>query len=70
MDLCDWVGKLLVVSSSNFLDSSLSVKSHSDNFIGLYKLIKLFGELLILRSDDSDVVVKRVNLSPWFTFIK
>lgn len=63
MDLCDWVGKLLVVSSSDFLDSGLAVKSHSDSLVGLYKLIQLFCKLLILHSDDSNVIVEWVNFN-------
>lgn len=59
----------MVVSSSDFLDSSLAVKSHSDSLVGLHKLIQLFGELLILHSDDSNMVVKRVDLNLKITVI-
>jgi len=51
------------------LDSSLAVKSHSDSLVGLHKLIQLFGELLILHSDDSNMVVKRVDLNLEVTVI-
>lgn len=63
MHLCDWIRKLLIVSSSDFLDSSFAVKSHSDGLIGLYKLIQLFGEFLILHSDYPNMVVKGINLN-------
>ena len=52
----------MIVTSSDLLDSSFSIKSHPDSLICLYELIKLTGELLILDGDDSDVVVEGVNL--------
>lgn len=55
-------GKLVIVTGSNLLDSSLSVKSHPDGLIGLDKLIELTGKLLVLNGDDPDVVVQGVNL--------
>lgn len=45
------------------MDSGLAVKSHSDSLVGLHKLIQLFGKLLILHCDHSNMVVKRVNLN-------
>ena len=56
------IGKLVIVTSSDLLDSSFSIKSHPDSLICLYELIKLTGELLILDGDDSDVIVEGVNL--------
>ena len=38
----------MVISRSNFLDSSLSVESHSDWFICLHELIKLSYQIFIL----------------------
>lgn len=55
--------KLLVISGSNFLYSSLAVKSLSNGFICLNELIKFFGELLILVSNDSNMIVERVDLN-------
>lgn len=54
--------KLVIVTSSDLLDSGLSVKSHPDGLIGLDKLIELTGKLLVLNGNDSNVIVQRVNL--------
>ena len=53
----------MIVTSSDFLNSSFSIKSHPDSLIGLHKLIELTGKLFVLDGNDSDVVVKRVNLN-------
>lgn len=58
MDLRDRVGKLLIVSSSDFLDSGLAVKSHSDSLVGLHKLIEFLGEVFVLDCDDSNMVIE------------
>ena len=52
----------MIVTGSDLLDSSFSIKSHPDSLICLYELIKLTGELFILDGDDSDVIVEGVNL--------
>lgn len=56
------VGKLVIVTSSDLLNSSFSIKSHPDGLVCLHELIQLTGKLLILDGDDSDVVVEGVNL--------
>ena len=33
----------------------------SDGFVGLHKLVQFFGQLLVLVSDHSDVVVQRID---------
>lgn len=63
MDHADRVGKLLVISGSDFLHSGFSVEAHSDSFVGLNELVKFFRQLLILHSDDTDVVVEGVDLN-------
>ena len=57
------VGKLVIVTSSDLLNSSFSIESHPDGLVCLHELIELTGKLLILDGDDSDVVVERVNLN-------
>ena len=52
----------MIVASSDLLDSSFSIKSHPDGLIGLDKLVKFPGELLVLDSNHSDVVVQGVDL--------
>ena len=54
--------KLLVIPSSDLLHSSLAIQPLSNGFIGLHKLVKLFGKLLILHSDHPNVVIKGINL--------
>lgn len=56
------VSKLVIVTGSDLLDSSFSIKSHPDSLISLHKLIELTGKLLVLDGDDSDMIVERVNL--------
>ena len=55
--------KLLIISGSNFLYSGFTVKSLSNGFICLNELIKFFSELLILMSNDSNMIVERVDLN-------
>lgn len=56
------MGKLLVVSGSDFLDPGFSVEAHSDGFVGLHELVELLRQLLVLHGDHTDVVVEGVNL--------
>lgn len=62
MNYTNGLSKLLIIASSDLLDSSFSVESHSDCLIGLNKLVQFLGEFLILNSDDSDVIVEGINL--------
>ena len=62
MDSTDGRVELMIVSGSDLLDSGFAIQSHSDSFVGLHKLIQLLGQLLVLHSDDSDVVVQGVDL--------
>jgi hypothetical protein len=57
------VGKLVIVTSSDLLDSSFSIESHPDGLICLNELIELTGKLLVLDGDDSDVIVEGVDLN-------
>ena len=54
--------QLLVISGSDFLYSRLAIKSLSNCFICLHKLIQFFSELLVLVSNDSNMIVERVDL--------
>lgn len=63
MDHANRVCQLLVVSSSDLLNSGFSVQSHSDSLVGLHELVQLFGQLLVLHGDHSDVVVQGVDLN-------
>lgn len=53
----------MVVSCSNLLNPSFTIESLSNSFIGLYKLVKFLGKLLILMSDHSDMIVQGINFN-------
>ena len=53
----------MIISLSDFLYSSFSVKSLSDCLVCLNELIQFFCELFILMSDDSDVIIKGINFN-------
>ena len=55
-------GQLLVISCSDFVNSSLAVESLSDCFVGLHKLVEFLCQLVVLVGDHSDVVVQRIDL--------
>ena len=52
----------MLIPLSNLLNSSFAVQSLSNCLVGLHKLVELLGELLILDSNDSNVVVQGINL--------
>ena len=56
------VCQLLVVARPNLGHAILAVKAGTDGLIGLHELVKLSGEFLILNSDDTNVVVERIDL--------
>jgi len=56
-------GKLLVIPCSDFVNSSLAVKSLSDCFVGLHELVEFICQLVILVGDHSDMIVQGVNLN-------
>ena len=62
MHIVNWVSDLLLISLSDFLNSGFAVESLSDGFVGLDKLVELFGQLLVLDGDYPDVVVQGINL--------
>lgn len=51
----------MIVSCSDFLYPSLAIKSLSDGFVSLDELIEFLGELFVLMSDNSDVVIQRID---------
>ena len=55
--------KVVLISLSEFLNSVFTVKSLSDNFIGLHELVNLSSEFIVLMSDNTDVVVHGVNFN-------
>jgi hypothetical protein len=63
VDLVQGVGKLLIISLSNLLYSCFAIESLSNGFICLHKLVKFFRQLIILVSNDSDVVVEGVDFN-------
>ena len=63
LDVTVTLGKLLVVSGSNFVNSSLAVQSLSDCFIGLNELIEFLCQLIILARNDPYVIVERINFN-------
>jgi hypothetical protein len=53
----------LLIFDSDFHDSVLAVKTHTDRFISLNKLVKFLGQVLILQLQHSDVIVESIDLS-------
>jgi len=54
--------ELVVVSLADLVNAVLPVQSLSDHLVRLHKLVDLFGKLIVLVGDDSDVVVHGVDL--------
>ena len=63
LNIGDGVGKLLVVSLSDLLNSSFAVKSHSNGLVGFNELVELLGEFFVLESDHTDMVVQGINFN-------
>ena len=61
--MVDRVGKLLVVACSDLGHAVLAVEAGTDGFVGLYELVKLSGEFLVLNGDDANMVVERIDLN-------
>ena len=55
--------QIVVVSLTNLLDAVLSVQSLPDDLVGLHELVDLLGQLVVLVTDNSDVVVHRFDLN-------
>ena len=56
-DLSHRLLKIVLISLSEFINSIFTIKSLSDDFIGLHKLVDLPGKFIILVGDNPDVVV-------------
>jgi len=55
--------QIVVVPLTNLLDAVLSVQSLPDDLVGLHKLVDLLSQLVVLVTDNSDVVVHRFDLN-------
>ena len=55
--------QIVVVPLTNLLDAVLSVQSLPDDLVGLHKLVDLLGQLVVLVTDNPDVVVHRFDLN-------
>ena len=55
--------ELLIISGSDLMNSSLAVKSLSDGFVSLNKLVQFLSQLIILVGDHLDMVVQGINFN-------
>lgn len=62
MDLVNGLSEMVLVALAKLIHAILPVKSLSDHFVSLDKLVNLPGQLIILFANDADVVVHAVNL--------
>ena len=57
MDLGNRLLQVVIVPFTQLMHSILSVKSLSDHFVCLDKLVDFSGEFVVLVADDADVIV-------------
>ena len=54
--------QVVVIFLAELHHSILAIKSLSDHFVCLDKLINLSSQLIVLMTDDSDMIVHRIDL--------
>ena len=56
------LGSFAFVFDLHVINASLAIKAVSDNFIGSDKLIKLFLEVIVLKSEQISVILQSMEL--------